>query len=44
MKIVCAFDIETWQQVRSRAKKNRVSIAEQVRRLVEMGLEDAPVL
>lgn len=40
MKIVCAFDIETWQDVRSRAAKKKISVAEQVRRLVEIGLEE----
>lgn len=41
MKIVCAFDIETWQDVRARAVKSKISVAEQVRRLVEVGLEEA---
>lgn len=40
MKLVCAFDIETWQDVRARAAKQKISVAEQVRRLVEIGLED----
>ena len=39
MKLVCAFDIETWQDVRARAKRRHISVAEQVRRLVEFGLE-----
>lgn len=39
MKIVCAFDIETWQQVRALAVKRKITVAEQVRRLVEIGLE-----
>lgn len=40
MKIVCAFDIDTWEDVRLRAAKRKISFAEQVRRLVEMGLEE----
>jgi hypothetical protein len=40
MKLVCAFDIETWQDVRARAAKQKISVAEQVRRLVEIGLEN----
>jgi len=41
MKLVCAFDIETWQDIRTRAVKARISVSEQVRRLVELGLEEA---
>lgn len=39
MKLVCAFDVETWEDVRARAVQNKISVAEQVRRLVEIGLE-----
>lgn len=39
MKLVCAFDIETWQQVRQLAVEKKISVAEQVRRLVEIGLD-----
>lgn len=41
MKIVCAFDIDTWKEVRELAVENEISVAEQVRRLVEIGLEGA---
>lgn len=40
-KIACAFDEETFQQVRARAERERTSFAEQVRQLVEWGLADA---
>lgn len=39
MKLVCAFDIETWEAVRARANKEQTSVAEQVRTLVTWGLE-----
>lgn len=39
MKLVCNFDIETWQIIRDRAVKEKTSVAEQVRKLVEWGLE-----
>lgn len=39
MKIVCAFDIETWEDIRARATRAGTSFAEQVRLLVELGLE-----
>jgi acyl-CoA-binding protein len=41
LRIVCAFDEETFAQIRGRAVKEQTSFAEQVRRLVEWGLEDA---
>ena len=40
MKLVCAFDIDTWQEVRALAVKNKISVAHQVRLLVEFGLEE----
>lgn len=40
-RIVVAFDEETFGEVRERATDNRTSFAEQVRILVEWGLEAA---
>jgi hypothetical protein len=40
-KIGCAFDAETFHQVRDLAAKEGTSFAEQVRQLVEWGLEAA---
>jgi hypothetical protein len=40
MKIVCAFDVDTWNDIRARAARRKISVAEQVRRLCEVGLED----
>jgi hypothetical protein len=40
MKLVCAFDIETWQQIRGLAVSKQVSVAEMVRQLCEIGLEE----
>lgn len=40
MKIVCAFDVETWLQIRRLAVANDVSVAEMVRCLCEIGLEE----
>ncbi len=39
MRLVCSFDIETWEQVRGLARKRGTSVAHQVRQLVELGLE-----
>lgn len=39
LRIVCSFDEETFQQIRARAVKQETSFAEQVRQLVEWGLE-----
>lgn len=39
VKVVCAFDEEMFQAVRALAVKHRTSVAEQVRTLVEWGLE-----
>lgn len=39
VKVVCAFDPETFQEIRQAAVKNQTSVAEQVRKLVEWGLE-----
>jgi len=39
VKIVCAFDVETFDDIRKRAVKAETSVAEQVRKLVEWGLE-----
>lgn len=39
IKIVCAFDDEMFAEVRSRAVSAGTSVAEQVRLLVEWGLE-----
>lgn len=41
VRIVCAFDEETFAQIRGRAVKEQTSFAEQVRQLVEWGLEEA---
>lgn len=41
LRIVCAFDEETFAQIRGRAVKEQTSFAEQVRQLVEWGLEEA---
>lgn len=38
---ICYFDEETFEQIRARAEKERTSFGEQVRLLVEWGLEDA---
>jgi hypothetical protein len=38
-RVVCAFDDETFDQVRARAVRDQTSFAEQVRQLVEWGLE-----
>lgn len=40
-RIVVAFDDETFEVIRDRAVKAQTSFAEQVRQLVEWGLEDA---
>lgn len=40
MKLVCAFDIDTWEDIRQRAVKANSSVAEVVRQLVEIGLEE----
>lgn len=40
LRIVCAFDEETFAQIRGRAVKEQTSFAEQVRQLVEWGLEE----
>lgn len=39
IKIVCAFDDEMFAEVRKRAVRAKTSVAEQVRLLVEWGLE-----
>ena len=39
VKLVCAFDEEKFQVIRALAVKNGTSVAEQVRTLVEWGLE-----
>ena len=38
-RVVCAFDEETFDQVRARAIAQNTSFAEQVRQLVDWGLE-----
>lgn len=38
-KVVCLFDDETFEQVRQRAIAKETSFAEQIRQLVEWGLE-----
>lgn len=38
-RVVCAFDIETFEFIQSRAVKMKTSFAEQVRTLVEWGIE-----
>jgi hypothetical protein len=38
-RVVCGFDQETFQVIRDRAVKENTSFAEQVRLLVEWGLE-----
>lgn len=38
-QVVVRFDIETFNQIRDRAVDGRTSFAEQVRQLVEWGLE-----
>lgn len=40
-RVVCAFDEETFTEIRQRAIADETSFAEQVRRLVEWGLESA---
>lgn len=40
MRIVCGFDIETWEDIRARAVRKRISVAEEIRRLCEIGLEE----
>ena len=40
LKVVCAFDEETFAQIRGLAIKQQVSVAEQIRQLVEFGLMD----
>jgi hypothetical protein len=39
IKIVCAFDEDTFATVRKLAVKEQTSVAEQIRKLVEWGLE-----
>ncbi|OWJ67423.1 hypothetical protein [Inquilinus limosus] len=39
-RIVVSFDRDTFEQIRQRAERERTSFAEQVRTLVEWGLED----
>lgn len=39
VKVVCCFDEETFEIVRGRAIKKEISLAEEVRTLVEWGLE-----
>ena len=39
IKVVCAFDDETFREVRRRAVKEQTSVAEQIRKLTEWGLE-----
>jgi hypothetical protein len=39
LKVVCAFDPETFEQIRNRAIKEGTSFAEQVRTLVEWGID-----
>lgn len=39
-RIVVSFDDETFEVIRQRAATHRTSFAEQVRQLVEWGLED----
>lgn len=39
VKFVCAIDPETFSQIRDRAVKAQTSVAEQVRILIEWGLE-----
>lgn len=39
VRVVCAFDEETFGEIRKLAEKAETSFAEQVRRLVEWGLE-----
>lgn len=38
-RIPCQFDDQTFSQIRDRAEKEQTSFAEQVRQLVEFGLE-----
>jgi hypothetical protein len=40
VKLVCAFDPDTFSEIRKLAVKARTSVAEQVRILVEFGLTD----
>lgn len=40
-RIIVGFDDETFEQIRARAKAEQTSFGEQVRLLVEWGLEDA---
>lgn len=39
VRIVCAFDPDTWAILSARAAKRQTSMAEEVRTLVEWGLE-----
>lgn len=39
IKVACGFDPETFKQIRLRAIKEKTSVAEQIRKLVEWGLE-----
>lgn len=38
-QIVIRFDVETFEQIRTRAVANRTSFSKQVRELIEIGLE-----
>lgn len=39
VKLVCAIDPDTFAEIRAKAVKSKVSVAEIVRRLIEWGLE-----
>lgn len=39
VKLVCAIDPETFEEIRARAVQQQTSVAEQVRILIEFGLE-----